>query len=141
MHTTKYGKLAREIKQEAQLEARISERLKKSNHSNILKIAEILEKSSHQKQEFAKKLKSQARLDDLCIYMVKIERKISKKGRRKIYSYWYASWREGDKVKNCYIGSPNDIDYQGALEKARNLKAKSLGIDLNSLNILPANIL
>jgi len=121
MHATKRGELAK--------------RLKKFNHYNILKIAEILEKSSHQKRELAKRLKAQARLDDLCIYMVEIERKINKRGRRKIYSYWYASWREGNKVRNCYIGSPNDMNYQRALEKARILKAKSLGIDLNKLTL------
>lgn len=129
MHTTKCGKLAKEMKLEAQLEGRISKELKKTNQRNILKIAEILGESSRQKQEFAKKLKAQARLDDLCVYLVKIERKISKKGRKKIYCYWYASWREENKVKNYYIGSPNDMDYQGALEKARIQKAKSLGID------------
>ncbi|VVB69639.1 Uncharacterised protein [uncultured archaeon] len=141
MHATKCGELAKEIRLEAQLEERISKRLKKFNHYNILKIAEILEKSSHQKRELAERLKAQARLDDLCIYMVEIERKISKKGRRKIYSYWYASWREGNKVRNCYIGSPNDMNHQRALEKARILKAKSLGIDLNSLTHSGANIL
>lgn len=136
MHATRSGKLAKEIRQEAQIEYTISKKLKKLNHEYASKIAEALEISSHQKQELVKRLKVQARLDDLCIYKVETERRISKRGRRKIYSYWYASWRVGDKVRNCYIGSPNAMNYHSALEKARILKAESLGIDLNLLESL-----
>jgi hypothetical protein len=139
MHDTESGRLARNMRQEALFEDKLSKRLKKFNHNDTVKIADNLEKSSLQKKELANKLKAQARLDDLRIYKIEIERKTSKRGKRKIYGYWYASWREGNKVRNCYLGSPNNMDHQRALEKARILKAESLGIDLRSLSVVQAS--
>jgi hypothetical protein len=41
--------------------------------------------------------------------------------------YWYASWREGDKVKNLYLGYTRKMDKKAAMAKARKLKAEELG--------------
>ncbi len=51
----------------------------------------------------------------------------TKKGSRK-YTYWMASWREGDKVQNVHIGSSRKMDAEAAREKARKLKAEALGL-------------
>ncbi|MDD3564680.1 MAG: hypothetical protein PHN90_03295 [Methanothrix sp.] len=40
--------------------------------------------------------------------------------------YWYASWREGNKVKNLYLGYTRKMDKKAAMAKARKLKAEAL---------------
>jgi hypothetical protein len=47
----------------------------------------------------------------------------------KINHYWMASWREGDKVRNVHLGSCKRMDADAALQKARAMKAKTLGIE------------
>jgi hypothetical protein len=76
----------------------------------------------------AGKLKPRARLEDLSVY--KIEKK-GKKGKTK--EYWHATWRNGHKVCNFYIGSCKKLTKEQALQKARKMKAKSLGIALTSV--------
>jgi len=39
------------------------------------------------------------------------------------YTYWFASWREGGKVKNVHLGSTKKMDEAAAMAKARKLKA------------------
>jgi predicted Zn-ribbon and HTH transcriptional regulator len=46
----------------------------------------------------------------------------------KIYHYWMASWREGDKVRNVHLGSCKRLDANAALQKARAIKAEALGV-------------
>ena len=48
----------------------------------------------------------------------------------KTYTYWMASWREGDKVRNVHLGSCQKMDLPSATEKARSLKAKALAAKL-----------
>ena len=48
----------------------------------------------------------------------------------KIYHYWMASWREGDKVRNVHLGSCNKMDEEIARQKARAIKAKMLAIKI-----------
>ena len=52
----------------------------------------------------------------------------SRKGRKR-YEYWMAPWQRGSKVHNEYLGTCKKIDRRTALEKARRIKAKDLGID------------
>jgi hypothetical protein len=74
----------------------------------------------------AEDLKDAPRLEDLHLW--KMEKEFdSKKGRKK-YEYWMASWRRGSKVHNQYLGTCKKMDRQTALEKARGIKAKDLGI-------------
>ena len=74
----------------------------------------------------AKALKLQARLEDLDVWeMEKV--KESKKGS-KIYTYWMASWREGDKTRNVHLGSTRVMDADVARQKARRMKAEALGM-------------
>jgi regulator of replication initiation timing len=73
----------------------------------------------------AEGLKRDARLEDLHLWqMEKI--KTSKKGSRK-YAYWMAAWREGGRTCNVHLGSSRKMDAQTALQKARRLKAETLG--------------
>jgi len=73
----------------------------------------------------ADKLWDAARLEALTVYQGSIAKK-TKKGETN-YTYWYASWREGDKVKNVHLGSARKMDQAAATAKARKLKAEALG--------------
>ena len=53
--------------------------------------------------------------------------KAGKKGTQ-IYTYWMASWSEGDRTRNVHLGSCKKLDEETALQKARRLKAEALGI-------------
>jgi hypothetical protein len=44
----------------------------------------------------------------------------------KTYTYFMASWREGEKVRNIHLGSARKIDAGAALQKARKMKAMAL---------------
>ena len=48
------------------------------------------------------------------------------------YTYWMASWREGNKVRNVHLGSVKNIDAEAARQKARELKATALGLQSSS---------
>ena len=74
----------------------------------------------------AEALKLQARLEDLTVWeMEKV--KESRKGS-KTYTYWMASWREGDKTRNVHLGSTRKMDAEAARQKARAMKAEALGM-------------
>jgi hypothetical protein len=53
--------------------------------------------------------------------------KEGKKGTQ-IYTYWVASWCEGDKTRNVHLGSCRKVDYETSLQKARAMKAEALGM-------------
>lgn len=54
------------------------------------------------------------------------EVKNTKKGA-KAYTYFMASWREGGKMKNVYLGSSQRMSREDAQEQARALKRDALG--------------
>jgi hypothetical protein len=59
------------------------------------------------------------------------EAKSTKKSNR-IYYYWKATWLEGNRTRNVYLGSCAMVDADAALQKARAMKAEALGgQDLN----------
>jgi len=70
-------------------------------------------------------LKPLARLEDLNIF--KVKKYVRKK---EFHFYWFAAWTMGNKTRNVYLGSCIKMDAEMALQKARNLKAKALGITL-----------
>jgi hypothetical protein len=76
-------------------------------------------------EEEAEDLWNVARLEALSVYQGSIAKKTTK--GEATYTYWYASWREGDKVKNVHLGSTRKMDQPGANAKARKLKAVELG--------------
>jgi hypothetical protein len=53
--------------------------------------------------------------------------KKSRKGSR-TYTYWIASWHEGDKTRNVHLGSARKMDAETARRKARERKAEALGM-------------
>jgi hypothetical protein len=88
--------------------------------------AQRLQAEAESAQAEAEALKLQARLEDLSVWeMEKI--KESKKGY-KTYTYWMASWREGDKTRNVHLGSTRKMDAEAARQKARAMKAEALGM-------------
>jgi hypothetical protein len=74
----------------------------------------------------AEALRIQARLEDLNVWEME-KLKESKKGS-KTYTYWMASWREGDKTRNVHLGSTRKMDAEAARQKARKMKAAALGM-------------
>ena len=77
----------------------------------------------------AEALKLQERLEDLTIYQINKDKETKK--CTKTYTYWMASWREGNKVRNLHLGTSRKMNAEAAKEKARKLKAKALGLHLN----------
>jgi hypothetical protein len=73
----------------------------------------------------ARELKPLARLEDLSVY------KVEKKG--KTNEYWHATWRHGHKVCNVYLGSCKKLAGEQALQKAKKIKARDLGITTESM--------
>lgn len=74
----------------------------------------------------AESMKRLMRLEDLTVWQMNKDKE-TKKGR-KTYTYWMASWREGDKVRNVHLGSSNKMDAEAARQKASRLKAEALGL-------------
>jgi hypothetical protein len=71
----------------------------------------------------AEALKHQARLEDLTVWEMK-KVKQSRKGSR-TYTYWMASWHEGDKTRNVHLGSARKMDAEAARQKAKAMKAEA----------------
>jgi len=93
------------------------------------KKARTLEGQADSLMAEAETLKGAARLEDLTLWQME-KAKTTKKGS-KTYLYWMASWREGGKVRNVHLGSCKKMDSEAALQKARKLKAETLGISEN----------
>jgi hypothetical protein len=62
---------------------------------------------------------------DLTLWQME-KTKSTKKGSGS-YLYWVASWREGGKVRNVYLGSCRKMDHETAC-KGRKLKSEALAI-------------
>jgi hypothetical protein len=129
MSATQTKDKIRELRREAILERKASVYLRAVNWAEAKEMALKLERSSSEKIELAETLKALSRLDKLSVYRVEMKKSI-RKGEYKAYSYWYASWRVGKKVRTVYLGSVNEMGRNEALAKARELKAKSLKINL-----------
>ena len=105
--------------------------------SMAMKAAEILPDAREEARKMegwadelkAEALEGAARLEDLTLWQME-KAKTTKKGS-KTYLYWMASWREGGKVRNVHLGSCKKMDSEAALQKARKLKAETLGISEN----------
>ena len=95
-----------------------------------------LEEGAMEREEEARRLrdevenlKPKARLEDLSVYQVE-KVKTTAKGEARTYTYWHASWWEGDRARNVYLGSVAKLSEEAALVKARKMKAEALGLDL-----------
>lgn len=127
MHTTATGEKIKSMKAEAARAEREAATLAKVRG---LKAGAVeREEEARRLRGVAEDLKPKARLEDLSVYMVE-KVKPTAKGVARTYKYWYASWWEGDRARNVYLGSVAKISEETALAKARNMKAEALGLDL-----------
>lgn len=130
MHKTTAGERRKALKKEAQDLSRKAKTVRKA--AAIMPIAEekalTLQVSADKAQARAHALKLEARLVDLQIW----EQEKTKKTKTgaKTYTYFMASWREGKKVRNVYLGSSQKLSREQALQKARTLKREALRLSL-----------
>jgi uncharacterized NAD(P)/FAD-binding protein YdhS len=128
MHKTASGERRRALLKEAQRlkrEGKLVEKAAQSHPGLLAEVATILALAENALLD-AQDLKDSARLEDLHIWEMKKE-KDTKKGVR-TYSYWMASWRESGRVRHVYLGSCRKISREAAMQKARNMKARGLGL-------------
>ena len=136
MHKTAAGERAKALKKEAQDLARRAKAQKEA--AATMRAARVtvmnLQSMAAKRLSQAQAQKLEARLEDLQVWE---QRKVkdTKKGA-KTYTYYMASWREGGKLRNVYLGSSQKMSREEAQEKARALKREALG--LSSLTS-PAN--
>ena len=125
MKTTKTSRDMKELRSEA---------ARRDREARILERVDGLDPAVGVRREEAERLRDQARdlrpewrLENLEVYQVTKE-KVTKKGETRMYHYWHASWREGEKVRTVYLGSVKRMSEEKALAKARRLKAEALGL-------------
>ncbi|OPY53395.1 MAG: hypothetical protein A4E48_00794 [Methanosaeta sp. PtaU1.Bin060] len=129
MHDTPSRKKRREALKEArswEAEARRAASLEKIPDEAREAMVEVRQKEADRLKAHAEELAEQARLEDLHVWEL-IRVKTSQKGTKN-YTYWAASWREGGKVRNVYLGSTRRMSQEQAREKARKMKADSLSM-------------
>jgi hypothetical protein len=128
MHKTEAGERAKALKKEAQDLARRAKAQKEA--AATMRAARVtvtnLQALAAKRLSQAQTLRQEARLEDLQVWEQK-KVKDTKKGT-KTYTYFIASWREGRKIRNVYLGSSLKISLEQAQEKARALKRTALGI-------------
>ncbi|HON37096.1 MAG TPA: hypothetical protein PLY52_12420 [Methanothrix sp.] len=125
MHKTTAGERRKALKAEAQVLARDARALQKAARAPaVLREAQRLKEEADAALAEAEDLKLQARLEDLNIWQMN-KAKEGKKGTQ-IYTYWMASWREGDKTRNVHLGSCKKMDAETARQKARKMKEEAI---------------
>lgn len=125
MHKTTAGERRKALKAEALVLARDARTLQKTKRApSVLLEAQRLQEEANTALAEAEDLKLQARLEDLNVWQMK-KAKTGKKGTQ-IYTYWMASWREGDKTRNVHLGSCKKMDAETAKQKARKMKDEAI---------------
>ena len=128
MHKTEAGERAKALLQEAQDLARRAKAQKEA--AATMRAARVtvvnLQSRAAKKLSQAQAQRLEARLEDLQVWEQK-KVKDTKKGV-KAYTYYLASWREGGKLRNVYLGSSQRMSREEAQEKARALKREALGL-------------
>ena len=126
MHRTAAGDRRQALQKEARELVRDARALQKAARAPAARQeAQRLQGEADAALAQAEALKLQARLEDLTVWEMK-KVKQSGKGSR-TYTYWMASWREGDKTRNVHLGSSRKMDGEAARRKARERKAEALG--------------
>ena len=124
MHKTEAGEKRKDLKRAAlELEKEVKAL---QNIHQMRPAARVRQDEADRLKAEAAALKGAARLEDLHVWEMEKEKR-TKKGS-KTYTYWMASWREDDKVRNIYLGSSRKIDAEAARQKARKIKAEALGL-------------
>ena len=129
MHTTRTGNKIKALKRDARELARDARALQKAARAPAARReAERLQGEAEKALAEAEALKLQARLEDLNVWaMEKVKQ--NRKGSKN-YTYWMASWREGGKTRNVHLGSASKMDGEAASQKAREMKAEALGMQI-----------
>lgn len=126
VHNTPSRKKARELMVQA------GSLVKESKTLAVIDGTEIMVQNRENKaielRKEAGKLALSARLEDLTVREEPLVKR-TKRGE-KTYYRWVASWREDNKIKKVYLGSSRKLSREGALQKARAMKAEALGIKL-----------
>ena len=127
MHKTEAGERAKALKKEAQDLARRAKTQKEAVAT--MRAARVtvmnLQSMAAKKLTQAQALRQEARLEDLSIWEQR-KVKTSKKGS-KAYTYFMATWREGGKTRNVYLGPSQKISREQAQELAKAMKREALG--------------
>ena len=125
MHKTEAGAQRKELKRAAmELEKEVKAL---QNVHQMRSAARTRQDEADRLKAEAEALKDKARLEDLHLWQMKKTKRTGKKDS-KTYTYWMASWREGDAVRNVHLGSSKKIDAEAARRKAQKMKAKALGL-------------
>jgi len=124
VHDTAARQEARGMKKKAQELARESRALEGIEDAELLVVGKMALVVSL--REEAEALKAMARLEDLTVREEALKKQ-TKKGERTYYR-WVASWREGGRCRHVYLGSCKKMSQAEALQKARAMKAKALGV-------------
>jgi hypothetical protein len=128
MHKTEAGEKAKALKKEAQELTRKAKTQKEA--AATMRAARVtvqnLQALAAKKLSQAQAQRQEARLEDLSIWE---QRKVrTSKNGSKAYTYFMASWREGGKTRNVYLGSSQKMSREEAQEKARAMKREALGL-------------
>ena len=126
MHKTEAGEQRKELKRAAMELEKEAKTL--ANVKQMKPAARTRQDEADRLKAEAEALKDKARLEDLHIWQMK-KVKGTKKDTR-TYTYWMASWREGNGVRNVHLGSAKKIDEATARLKAQKMKAECLGLHL-----------
>jgi histone acetyltransferase (RNA polymerase elongator complex component) len=130
MHKTEAGEKVKALKKEAQELARRAKAQKEATAT--MRAARVtvtnLQALAAKRLSQAQAQKLEARLEDLQVWEQK-KVKDTKKGA-KTYTYFMASWREGKKIRNVYLGSSQKMSLKQAQELARAMKREALGLSL-----------
>ena len=128
MHKTPAGERRKSLIREAKELAKDARLLEKAAHApSARQEAQRLQVEVESALAEAEALKLQARLEDLTVWKMEKVKK-SKKGPE-TYTYWMASWREGDKTRNVHLGSAPKMDAEEALQKAQKIKAEAIHVN------------
>ncbi len=126
MHKTDAGEKRKLLKRDARELEKEAKAL--ANIRQMVPASRIRQDEADRLKAEASALKGAARLQDLRVWQMEMAKE-TRKGS-KTYTYWMASWREGDKTRNVHLGSCREMDAQAALQKARKIKAEALAIKL-----------
>ena len=128
MHKTEAGEKRRALKAEARELERDARAAMKAAEilPDARREARRMEGRADELKAEAEALKGAARLEDLQVWEQK-KVKDTKNGS-KAYTYFMASWREGGKTRNVYLGSSQKMSREEAQEKARAMKREALGL-------------
>ena len=113
MHKTKAGERRKGLKRTAmELEKEVKAL---QNIPQMRPAARTRQNEADRLKAEAEALKDQVRLEDLHVWEMEKEKR-TKKGS-KTYTYWMASWREGDRTRNVHLGSARKMDAEAARQK------------------------